>query len=231
MLPSARGVGTPRSCTAEGEEAGPELVPGITGVWSCPSIAPSRPRLLPAGRCGSAWTTRERLHLSPAVDAVGERRRSSFLGSSRQRSTSSLSLAFRDRASSPAPSQQQGFVSPRPDRSEILVLPSLFLPCCWGQHFIFQYLCAAPALGWGLALGSAWQGEWDSLGLAGGTRLSSEGLGSHPQSLKSCGQEGDITCGEWIYSSLSESRNSKSPGLATPQCETRPALGQAQFKR
>lgn len=56
----------------------------------------------------------------------------------------------------PSSFYQQEFVSPPADSLEILVLPSLFLPSWWGQHFIFQCRFGSPpALGFGSGLSLA----------------------------------------------------------------------------
>lgn len=127
-----------------------------------------------SGQAGNIFTSQF------SLDAVGERRGSSFLGEQwgvqhilpvpNILGPSIISSSF----------SQWGFVSPRPDRPEILVLPSLFPPSRWGQHFIFQCThCAPPALGWGLALGT--EGIPPVPGLTGIRGfLEGPSLGSHP---------------------------------------------------
>lgn len=113
-------------------------------------------RLFPAGRCGAVWATREHPHLSSGVPEVGDRRRSSFLGKQQGMQhiltvpgipgLSIISSSF----------YQQEFVSPPPDRLEILVLPSLSSFLVGSALYLPVQAWCSPALGWGLALGSAW---------------------------------------------------------------------------
>lgn len=90
---------------------------------------------------------------------------------------------------SPVPSDHQEFVSPQPHRSEILVLPSLYLPCCWGSTLSSSSGSELLLAGVGLWLSLAREVGFPLIAGPGGSE--SGVTATVPQVLQA---GGDITC-------------------------------------